>query len=217
MKRIVAIIGDYYHRKEWIQASLEQALTILNANQQVECAIIQTSELINELENKPDAVILCKEDRLNPTDENTETWMTEMMSDSIAQYVEQGGGWLSWHSGLASYSTDSSYSKVVKGYFEYHPEQHSQVKYISIKDEAFGPISFELLDEHYFVNVKEKETNVFLESESEDGSSFAGWYHDYGQGRVCCLTPAHNKEGLLDQDFTQLLANTIEWVSGNKT
>ncbi|WP_275955388.1 hypothetical protein [Metabacillus halosaccharovorans] len=43
MKKIVAIIGDYFHRKEWIQASLEQAVTILNENQQMECTIIRVS------------------------------------------------------------------------------------------------------------------------------------------------------------------------------
>ncbi len=214
VKKIVVLLGDYYHPKEWINASLDQALTILNENESVECVDIQTNQLLEELKKKPDAVILFREDRLNPTDEKIDTWMTEEVSDAIAQYVEQGGGWLGWHSGLASYAIESSYTEMLKGYFEYHPDQHAQVKYTSVQgNNAFGQVSFEILDEHYFVKVNEAETNVFLRSESKDGNSTAGWFHDYGKGRVCCLTPAHNKEGLLTEEFTHLLAKTIEWVS----
>lgn len=214
MKKIVALLGDYYHSKEASQASLNQALTILNENEKVNCIEIQTSQLIEELAKKPDAVILFKEDRVNPTDEKVDTWMTDEIGEAIAQYVDQGGGWLGWHSGLASYATESSYTKMLKGYFEYHPELHSHVKYTSVKGtDEFGPVSFEIKDEHYFVNVNKEETNIFLKSESEEGQSIAGWFHDYGKGRVCCLTPAHNKEGLLDNHFTELLSKTIKWVS----
>ncbi|MBO1511334.1 ThuA domain-containing protein [Metabacillus bambusae] len=214
MKKIVALLGDYYHSEEGIQASLNRALTLLNENEKVECIEIQTSQLIEELKKKPDAVILFKEDRVNPTDEKVDTWMTDEIGETIAQYVDQGGGWLGWHSGLASYADESSYTKMLKGYFEYHPELHSQVKYTSVKgNDVFGPVSFEIIDEHYFVKINQEETNIFLKSESEEGQSIAGWFHDYGKGRVCCLTPAHNKEGLLDPRFTELLSKTIKWVS----
>ncbi len=213
MKRIVAVLGDYYHPKEWINASLDHALGLLNENEKVECVEVQTSQLSEELAKKPDAVILFKENRVNPTDEKVDMWMNEEIGEAITEYVNQGGGWLGWHSGLASYEIDSSYTNLLKGHFEYHPVQHSQVKYTSVQEnDVFGPTSFDLLDEHYFVKVKEEETNVFLKSESEDGHSIAGWYHHFGKGKVCCLTPAHNKEGLLNEDFTQLLAKTLEWV-----
>jgi type 1 glutamine amidotransferase len=214
MKKIVVLLGDYYHPKERINASLDQALTLLNEQEKMECVSIETNQIIEELKKKPDAVILFKEDRVTPTDDKINTWMTEEIGEAIAAYVEQGGGWLGWHSGLASYPVESSYTRMLRGYFEYHPNQHSQVKYSSIKgNDTFGPVSFEIKDEHYFVKVNKEETNVFLTSESEDGNSTAGWFHDYGKGRVCCLTPAHNKEGLLDETFTQLLAKTIKWVS----
>ncbi|PGT80602.1 ThuA domain-containing protein [Bacillus sp. AFS040349] len=215
MKRIVALLGDYYHPKEWSISALNKALTLLNKEENIECKIIQTSQIQEELSKKPDAVILFKEDRLNPTDENVETWMTEDVAEAIAQYVNQGVGWLAWHSGLASYSIESSYTKMLKGHFEYHPVKHAQVKYTSLEgNDLFGPVSFEILDEHYFVKVDEENTNVFLKSQSVDGNSIAGWSHHYGEGRVCCLTPAHNEEGLVHEDFIRILASTIEWVSG---
>lgn len=212
MKRIVALLGDYYHPKDWSKASLNKALTLLET---IECKVIHTDEILEELSKKPDAVILFKEDRLNPTDENVETWMTEELAEAIVQYVNQGGGWLAWHSGLASYSIDSSYTKMLRGHFEYHPVEHAQVKYTSLEGkELFGSVTFEILDEHYFVKVDEEHTNVFLKSKSVDGHSIGGWSHDFGEGRVCCLTPAHNEEGLVHEDFIQVLANTIKWVSG---
>ncbi|MFD2216824.1 ThuA domain-containing protein [Metabacillus endolithicus] len=215
MKRIVALLGDYYHPKEWSTAALNMALSLLNKEEKLECKIIETSQIQEELSKKPDAVILFKEDRLNPTDENVETWMTEDVAEAIAQYVNQGGGWLAWHSGLASYSIESSYTKMLKGHFEYHPVKHAQVKYTSLEgNDLFGPVSFEILDEHYFVKVDEENTNVFLKSQSVDGNSIAGWSHHYGEGRVCCLTPAHNQEGLVHEEFIKILASTIEWVSG---
>jgi len=214
MKRIVAVLGDYYHQEEHSKAALNQALGLLNEKEKIECIQIQASQLITELEKQPDAVILFKEDRVNPTDEVVNTWMTEEIGEAIAQYVNQGGGWLAWHSGYASYEVESAYINMLKGYFEYHPLEHAQVKYTDVKgNHPFGSISFEILDEHYFVKVNEEETNIFLQSDSELGHSIAGWHHNYGKGRVCCLGPAHNKEGLLHTDFTHLLAKTIEWVS----
>jgi type 1 glutamine amidotransferase len=214
MKRIVAVLGDYYHPQKYSKAALDQALVLLNEKEKIDCVEIQISQLKEELEKQPDAVLLFKEDRLNPTDEKVDTWMTEEIGQAITQYVNNGGGWLAWHSGLASYSIESTYVQMVKGHFEYHPVNHPQVKYTDVRgDHPFGSISFEIKDEHYFVTVNEKDTNVFLESDSEEGHSIAGWYHDYGNGRVCSLVPAHNEEGLLHSDFTQLLAKTIEWVS----
>ena len=214
MKRILTILGDYYHPEKYSKAALEQALVLLNEKEEIECIDIQVSQLKEELEKQPDAVILFKEDRINPNDENVDTWMTKEIGEAITQYVKNGGGWLAWHSGLASYSIEGAYVKMLKGHFEYHPVNHPQVKYTHVQgDHPFGSISFEIKDEHYFVKVNEAETNVFLESDSEEGHSIAGWYHDYGKGRVCVLAPAHNEAGLLNADFTQLLAKTIEWVN----
>ena len=217
MKRIITLLGDYYHPEEWIRASLNRALSFLNQNEKYEYIEIQTNQLREELDKQPDAVILFKEDRINPTDEKVESWMNEEIGIAITKYVEHGGGWLGWHAGLASYSINGPYTKMLKGYFEYHPVPHPQVKYTDVHgDHPFGPVSFEIKDEHYFVKVNEKETNIFLESDSVEGHSVAGWFHSFGEGRVCCLTPAHNEEGLLDEEFTQLLAKTIEWVSNNR-
>lgn len=207
-KRVIAFVGDYYHRKEWAIASLDKA-----ANSLAEVTIeYQAAEnMIEHLQSKPGAVVLFKENRLLPQ-ENDLTWMDDDVASAICQYVEEGGCWIAWHSGLASYENIEKYTSLLKGYFEYHPEKHQVVTY---KTETGTEIidrqdQFDILDEHYFVNCDEKNTNVFLRSHSVDGSSVAGWTHTFGAGRVVCLTPAHLEEGLLHPMLIELLASSME-------
>jgi type 1 glutamine amidotransferase len=171
-------------------------------------------QLTEVLSKQPDVVILFKENRYNPVDENVETWMTEELSLVIANYVENGGNWLAWHSGLASYPVEGSYLKMLKGSFLYHPEKQKKVHYKASEGNTVVPssTSFEIVDEHYFVDCDKENTNLFLVSESIDGKAEAGWFHHYGEGKVCCLTPAHNKDGLLNENFLIVLRNCLNWL-----
>jgi type 1 glutamine amidotransferase len=170
-----------------------------------------TESLVSALEELPDAVILFAEDRIAPTTNPDLKWMTPAISDQIVHYVENGGSWLAWHSGLASYPVDSSYTRMLRGYFLSHPDQHELVSYTSVNVEQ--PEAFEIMDEHYFVHCDAGRTEVFLRSSSVDGESIAGWRHPYGAGRVSCLTPAHREEGLLDSSLLSLLRCEIEWLT----
>lgn len=207
-KRIIAMVGDFYHKEEWAVASLNKALEKL---QEVSVEYASAENIIEHLQSKPDAVVLFKENRLNPQDEEIQTWMDDEVASAISQYVQDGGGWVAWHSGLASYENIEAYTSMLKGYFEYHPDKHQVVTYKTVEGTTIAKNGeFEFLDEHYFVFCDEENTNVFLTSESVDGSSIAGWTHEYGKGRVVCLTPAHLEEGLLNPMMTSLLANSIK-------
>jgi type 1 glutamine amidotransferase len=210
--RLAAVLGDYYHSYEWAKQTLETALN--EGKQDVHIDYCQPEQLIEVLRTKPDAVILFKENRYNPKDKNPETWMTEELSLLITNYVENGGSWLAWHSGLASYPVAGSYVKMLKGSFLYHPEKQQIVHYKASEGNAVVPssTSFEIVDEHYFVHCDKENTNVFLFSESIDGKAEAGWSHRYGEGKVCCLTPAHNKEGLLNENFLNVLRKCVNWL-----
>jgi len=212
---VLAIIGDYYHPKEAILQSLEQSLFSNNINGEIQLDLCKPDQLLKKLSARPDAVVLFTEDRVNPTDKKIYTWMTEEIANEISQYVKNGGSWLAWHSGLSSYSIDSNYTKMLRGYFEYHPDKHQVVSYKSTSDNDILPedVSFAVLDEHYFVHCDTENTTVFLLSESIDGQSIAGWHHSYGEGKVCCLTPTHNKEGLLDSTFEEVLKKCIMWLA----
>ncbi|MBB6734178.1 ThuA domain-containing protein [Cohnella zeiphila] len=215
MKRIVAIVGDYYHDESLARESLVKAFEAIPPDEERALEFVGTKDMVRVLEERPDAVVLFKENRLNPQDEKVELWMDEAVSSAIASYVREGGAWLAWHAGLASYPEEYEYVKMLRGFFLSHPAQNKPVRYVPVHTEAAGRSGEALgfVDEHYFVSCDENDTEVFLRSESEDGSSIAGWRHAYGKGKVLCLTPAHRREGLLDPSFLKLLGGCLEWCA----
>ncbi|MCR8633057.1 ThuA domain-containing protein [Paenibacillus radicis (ex Xue et al. 2023)] len=210
MKTIYAIVGDYYHSEDIIQQSLSLALEPVVESGHYHIEYISADHLLERLDSHPAAVILFKEDRVNPRDETVRHWLTEEIAVAISRYVKGGGGFLAWHSGLASYPQDSLFIKMLGGYFDYHPTKHQMVNYRGVlPTDHSQEISFEILDEHYFVICDEAKTTVFLQSDSVDGHSIGGWTHSYGKGTVCCVTPAHNKEGLLHEGMLELLRSSV--------
>ncbi len=208
-KRVLAILGDFYHEEKLSKRSFEHAIEQLN---QVEVEYATVKELVDKLKTKPDVVVLFAENRLNPQEPQVETWMDEGAAKAINSYVNEGGGWIAWHSGLASYEQFEDYTTVLKGYFKYHPADHQVVTYFERENMGLNSNeeTFSFLDEHYFVYCDEENTNVFLKSESVDGTSIAGWEHKFGKGQVVCFTPAHREEGLLHPTTVKLLANAIK-------
>jgi type 1 glutamine amidotransferase len=212
MKQLIAVLGDYYHPFEAIKKSLSQVLELPSMKEKYQVEIVESEDLTAAIARKPDTVILFKEDRINPNGDEVRTWMTYEMEETIAHYVKEGGGWLAWHSGLASYRRDGVFTGMLRGYFDFHPEINQQVTYRTLnKKEQSQESVFEILDEHYFVYCDEANTDIILESESIDGKAISGWRHRYGEGRVCCFTPAHRPEGLLHPGVISLLAENIRW------
>lgn len=209
MKQIVAIVGDYYHREADSKASLLAALQAKLGAGDMNVQFIGREQLAGALGQRPDAVILFAEDRLAPERDEDARWMTPEVAAVIAGYVEAGGGWLAWHSGLASYDPDGEYVAMLRGYFLSHPSEHQLVTYTG--DDG----SFDIVDEHYFVHCDTERTEVFLRSSSVDGTSIAGWRHAHGAGRVACFTPAHRAEGLLNANVLKLLEQSVDWCAGD--
>ncbi|PPA69116.1 ThuA domain-containing protein [Jeotgalibacillus proteolyticus] len=207
-KRIVAVLGDFYHKKDNLIKSME--LGLKRAEAEVEVEYSTARELSDQLKSLPDAVILSTENRLNPEDDNVETWMDERVAKEISDYVKNGGSWLAWHSGLASYDDLTDYTDMLRGHFKFHPKEHQEVTYFPEQGTAYESLStFILVDEHYFVHCDDNHEGIFMRSESIDGSSIAGWSHTYGKGKVVCLTPAHNEAGLADAAFIDVLRKSL--------
>lgn len=215
-RTIVAVIGDYYHPENIIAEAIENSLAAWLESGSLHIRYTSVERLAEELLSKPDSVILFKDDKLNPSDEH---WLSAETEKQMVAYVEDGGGWLAWHSGLASYPQDGAYVSMTRGYFDYHPEQtlvrfdpvgHSIDKAVAVD----SSLAFESFEEQYFVQCDEANTTVFLRSSSKDGESIGGWSHSYGKGRVCCLTPAHNQSSLLLPEMAKLLEICVLWCSG---
>ncbi|MBS4200928.1 hypothetical protein KHA93_14925 [Bacillus sp. FJAT-49732] len=149
--KVFAALGDFYHDETMCRHALDTAVKQLDQDVTVE--YIHGKELITRLQEKPDLVILFKGNKINPTDPQTAIWMDEEEAFIISNYVENGGAWFAWHSGLASYEV-KTYINMLRGYFQYHPEM-SNIKYSADnQNEVIDPkLSFEIIDEHYFVDV----------------------------------------------------------------
>ncbi|GAB6929020.1 ThuA domain-containing protein [Paenibacillus sp. JCM 10914] len=217
-QHILAVVGDYYHDRELARRSLNKILAPFIQEKKIHLYYADVTELAERLKQRPDAVILFAEDRLDPQHQPEKRWMTPEIEQQIESYTSAGGLWLAWHSGLASYAEDGAYVTMLRGCFEHHPEVHQEVTYYPVPGTPLGELGrhFCFLDEHYFVKCREEETEVFLRSESVNGKSIAGWYHDYGNGSVICITPAHLAEGLLNEEFVhlmrQLFATGLQWA-----
>lgn len=212
-KRLIAFVGDYYHKKEWSMAALNEAL---KAYPDIEVEYGSADRIMDYIKEQPDAIILFRENRLTPQTDETNVWMDVEVETAICEYVRAGGGWLAWHSGLASYENMEKYTDMLKGYFKYHPAEHQVVTYTQVEGATIthNKDAFQLLDEHYFVHCDEEQTDVFLKSQSVDGESIAGWTHTYGEGKVVCFTPAHLQEGLLHPNVVGLLGQSVQKVIG---
>ncbi|MBD1382282.1 ThuA domain-containing protein [Metabacillus arenae] len=213
-KQILAILGDYYHEEGIIAQALHHAVQELKAEGiHIDVEYILADQLVERLQDRPDAVILSKANKLNPTENHIINWMDEHVEREICQYVKGGGGWFGWHSGLSSYEFLDDYYSMVRGKFDFHPPEQRIVSYIPTDHtKVISTIDrFEIVDEHYFVTCDEQNTNVFLQAISNAGSSIAGWNHEYGKGRVICLTPSHTKEGLLHRGMIDLFSQSLKW------
>lgn len=206
MREVLALVGDYYHSEDKLKDLIS---SILKDNFKVRYSQIEDfSEL---LLSNPHLVIISKENKLDPQRDDSPLWMSSYIENILSRYLSNGGRLLVLHSGLASYDINGLYVKeITRGYFKYHPER-KMVRYYGEYPDKKVEVNFELYDEHYFVEVYIENTNVFLFSESEDGKSFAGWYHGYGKGRVVCLTPAHN-EALESEEYRKFLRDVILWI-----
>ncbi|KKI90455.1 hypothetical protein WQ54_21110 [Bacillus sp. SA1-12] len=212
MKKIVALLGDYWHEADAAQAGLEAALSRLPYNTEIRVQYLTHTDVSQALDEKPPLFINAKMNELNPKDKHVMTWLTDELDDKIVNYVKAGGSMLAWHAGLASYPSDSRYIQMLSGYFDYHPPGLQEVTYSYKDKENTGEQTFLLSDEQYFVICDHAKTEIDLWSTGADGDSIGGWKHSYGKGKVCCFTPAHTKEGMLNKNVSSLLAEKLNWA-----
>ena len=96
------------------------------------------------------------------------------------------------------------------GSFAEHPAQ-CLITYNPVDgyDETAGVEAFSAMDEHYFMNMDNKNIDLFMTSSSANGTQPAGWLCRSGAGVVTVLTPGHRIEVWQNPNFKQLLRNIL--------
>jgi type 1 glutamine amidotransferase len=206
--RTLVFCDDFYHPAAIPRAGLE--------------ALGDAGYEFNWLENAGDwsaqrmagyaLVVLVKANNISSTDKTE--WMTGEIETAFLDYVRRGNGLLALHSGTAGYRQRPILRRLLGGVFEKHPPQ-CPVTVEPKQDHPLtaGSASFTLQDEHYFMEMDDPQVDLFLTTTSEHGTQPGGWTRTEGQGRVCVLTPGHNKEVWLHPSFQALLRNALHWCS----
>ena len=195
MMKLFSFLGDRYHDKKAFFDVLSEALKKQFGSFQVE----EGQNLEEALRENPNSIVIAKWG----LSESGTFWLDEELVQLLTHWAENGGRLFVWHSGLARYP--QSYAELVGGRFIFHPERTS-VRYFT--EDGF---SFEIFDEHYFVELRGN-VEVFLWSESIFGRSTAGWKKLLGSGKILTLTPAHDEEALKNEKFKQLLEKSLNWL-----
>jgi type 1 glutamine amidotransferase len=207
MKKILALVGDYYHPSDYLKQALKM---IIKNNYQLD--IYSNYQEVNwEGLMEYDVLILATWGKINdPEDEAY--WLDEYHEKKIDQFLAEGGKLFLVHSGTASYPRDGLFREIAGGHFIEHPEEHPEITIKAAADNFLtqGITDFKITDEQYFMNV-DPEVEIFLKAESDQfGESTAGWSKDYKNGKVIVLTPGHTLEVFEEKMMQKLINNILE-------
>ncbi|HET6451383.1 MAG TPA: ThuA domain-containing protein [Spirochaetia bacterium] len=211
-QKIVALVGDYYHRPEGMAEALGRLSDSLDVGLDVftDTGALPWGSLAGYR-----ALIMAKENRVAPA-ESDAVWATPAHESAIAEYAAAGGAVVALHNGLASFGETGAYFATVRGSFQFHPREHPRFAVRAMAADhpaAAGFQPFDLTDEMYFVHVEASRTTRLLEVVHPDyGSSCAAWAHETGRGRVFCFTPGHTVEVLGSPGYRATLETGLRWA-----
>lgn len=210
---VLLLCDDLWHPAEVVELGIEPLKKYYNFTVVKSAKDILTTEMIA----KYPVIICCKSNAVNSS--NTFPWfeegVTEVCPKEFKEYVANGGGFLSLHSGNTSREGDA-YTDFAGNYFVGHPPRCS----VEVRPVKEHPINenvrdFTIRDEHYNITLTAPDADVFLKTYSETGGEQVGGYtRTIGKGRLCVLTPGHTLSAWQQEGFKQLLCNGINWCAG---
>ncbi|HMP29130.1 MAG TPA: ThuA domain-containing protein [Saprospiraceae bacterium] len=148
--------------------------------------------------------------------------------NNLLNYVYQGGGLGIFHGAITFLNKSSTFSLMVGGSFDYHPEQQNIEVNLYDSDhpllQPFKGKSFQHYDEPYFFNNAYSEHN-FRPLLWIDGSKvfkqrdpivkkkiYISWIKTFGSGRVFYCSPSHNAQSFENASLLQFMLNGIQYI-----
>ncbi len=211
------ICDDYWHPGEVIIRGLRD----LNPPDIAFDIITDAKDCLTEQMLRAYQVIVnCKCNNINAS--NTHPWfdpgVTEVGPGEFRAYIEEGGGFLSVHSGNAFFKENDcpEYTGLIGGYFVAHPPRCAvEVRAVGSHPITRGVEPFTIRDEQYQLEVTAEDAIQILETESASGGVQTGGYvRTIGKGRLGVLTPGHNLSVWQNESFRRLLLQSIRWCAG---
>lgn len=212
MKKVFVLSHDYWHHSD----SIEPLMKLLFDNKY---EVTFTTNPIDYYKCNPDLFISFK-DPIENDQIPTPVWCDEQWTDKFMEDVQNGMGAIILHAAVTDLPSEHRIIRnIVRAEFETHPEQ-CPVSFVPILEhpllEGVEKFEFPTNDEHYVMKFLEGvKTTLVASTQSKNGVQPGMWFHDFGIGKICCITPGHNTENLTYAPFVQLLKNSILWCVRN--
>jgi len=212
--RALALIGDIYHGPVMMRDGLITALVrenipvtfiedpaALNARSLAECSLL----------------IMARNGRYWPEGygKPQTAWMTDAQEKAVWDFVNNGGGFLAVHNAHTMYPQNGLYYKLFGGDFGGHPKPYTFTIRIENKNHPItaGVEDYDIFDEQHMSKYNLDQEHLLLRSIARDNQQApAGWWNEFGKGRMCYLSPGHTPEAINHPMTQRLLRNAMRWL-----
>jgi type 1 glutamine amidotransferase len=209
--RVLVLCDDFWHPARNVRTGLGP---LENRGLKFDWVEKADDRAIQRMQTYP-VVVLAKWNHVSSTDKRP--WITEEVRSAFMDHVCKGHGLLFIHSGMAGCRGLPQWRALLGGEFVSHPAQ-CPVTVEPHQGHALSAASapFTLPDEHYFVELDDEKSDIFLTTVSEHGTQPGGWTRSVGAGRVCVLTPGHGCEVWLQPSYQSVIYNALRWCGDMK-
>ena len=149
-------------------------------------------------------------------------WMTPEQGRAVRAFVEEGGGALFLHNVTHVGLTNPDFRDVLGAAYAGHPPIRTFRVRVTSPDHPIvrGVNDFFVTDEQHYMEYDKDPGHVFLETVNEEGLDYrgmgprapGGWAYDYGEGRVCYMSPGHLLNVLWNPEYVKLQQNAVNWL-----
>lgn len=149
-------------------------------------------------------------------------WMRPDQGRAVRAFVENGGSALLLHNVTHVGLTDPDFRDVLGAAYAGHPPIRTFKVRVSDPSHpiAQGVSDFIVTDEQHYMEYDKDPSQVFLETVNEEGLDYrgmgptapGGWAHEYGDGRVCYMSPGHLLRVLWNPEYVKLQQNAVTWL-----
>ena len=208
---ILVLCDDFWHPAEIVKKGLEP---LAGEEYRFDFVMDAKDILTPEMIRQYPLIMNCKSNCL--TSGNQAEWfeegVTEVMPRDFMEYVKNGGGFLSVHSGNTSKENDP-YTDFIGNYFIFHPPRcEVEIKITGKHPVTEGVNDFTIRDEHYQIRVTARDAKLLFQTVSASGGVQTGGYvREMGKGRICVMTPGHILSVWHHQEYKKIMKNAKDW------
>ncbi len=149
-------------------------------------------------------------------------WMKREQGKAVRAFVENGGAALFMHNVTHVGLTDPEFRDVLGAAYAGHPPIRTFKVRVTNPNHPItqGVSDFIVTDEQHYMEYDKDPGHIFLETVNEEGLEYremgpkapGGWAYDYGEGRICYMSPGHLLKVLWNPEYVKLQQNAVRWL-----